>query len=335
MRRWQWCTVTIGKAPGGASNQELRLWVAFATGLLGYDMPSCIPPSCSEHVQKYVATMFTNPGTASNYVYYLRVGCSEVGDSKMAWDDYGVQVALKGVKKINLELWGGPSRIAWLMTSVWVISLMMYNISAGRLRMALAHLFNYVFLLRTQSEGLAVWKGSVNDVKDGQQNIQTFRQNGVFIHEDVTSKKELVFVMKTRKNRPRGSVLRRQCYCPAREVDDKTRSCLVCRMEVLLADIPLEEIVWTFAAQPFLKTTREQLARIGCGDGARLMTFKAYRGGKVTDLAQAGVSLGYICKEAEWKKSARACDRYVDEDKVDPAKILDAMFELSEDEEKE
>ena len=45
--------------------------------------------------------------------------------------------------------------------------------------------------------------------------------------------------------------------------------------------------------------------------------------------------LGYICKEAEWKKSARAWDRYVDEDKVDPAKILDAMFELSEDEEKE
>ena len=106
-------------------------------------------------------------------------------------------------------------------------------------------------------------------------------------------------------------------------------------MEVLLADIPVEEIVWTFAAQPFLKTTREQLARIGCGDGARLMTFKAYRGGKATDLAKAGVSLGYIYKEAEWKKSARAWDRYVDEDKVDPAKILDAMFELSEDEEKE
>ena len=47
-----------------------------------------------------------------------------------------------------------------------------------------------------------------------------------------------------------------------------------------------------------------------------------------------GYGLG-ICKEAEWKKSARAWGRYVDEDKVDPAKILDAMFELSEDEGKE
>lgn len=309
----------------------IRLWVAFATGFLGYDMPSCIPPSCSEHVQKYIATMFTNPGTASNYVYYLRVACSEVGDNKMAWDDYGVQVALKGVKKINMQLWGGPSRIAWLMTNVWVISLMMYNISAGRPRMALAHLFNYDFLLRTQSEGLSVWKGSMNDVKDGQQNIQSFRQNGVFICEDATKKKELVFVMKTRKNRPRGSVLRRQCYCPARK-DDKTKSCMVCRMEVLIADITVDEVVWTFAAQQFLKTTREQLARIGCGDGARLMTFKAYRGGKATDLAKAGVSLGYICKEAEWKQSAGAWDRYLDEDKVDPAKIIDAMFELSDNE---
>ena len=84
-------------------------------------MPSCIPPPCSEHVQQLVATMFTNPGTASNYVYYLGVGCSEVGDNQLAWDDYGVQIAFKGVKKINMELWGGPSRIAFLMTSVWVI----------------------------------------------------------------------------------------------------------------------------------------------------------------------------------------------------------------------
>ena len=89
--------------------------------------------------------MFTNPGTASNLIYYLKVGCSEVGDNQMAWDDYGVQVALKGVKKINVALWGGPCRIAWLMTNVWVIFLMMYNISAGKLRMALAHLFNYDF----------------------------------------------------------------------------------------------------------------------------------------------------------------------------------------------
>ena len=65
------------------------------------------------------------------------------------------------------------------------------------------------------------------------------------------------------------------------------------------------------------------------------MTFKAYRGGKATDLAKEGVSLGYICKESAWKKSARVWDRYQDEDKVDPAKILDVMFELSDDEEKE
>ena len=103
-------------------------------------------------MQEHIATMFTNPATASNDVYYLRVGCSEVGDNKMAWDDYGVQVAFQGVKKINLELWGGPSRIAWLMTSVWVISMMIYNISVGRLRMALAHLFNYDFLLSVDRE---------------------------------------------------------------------------------------------------------------------------------------------------------------------------------------
>ena len=64
------------------------------------------------------------------------------------------------------------------------------------------------------------------------------------------------------------------------------------------------------------------------------MTFKAYRGGKATDLAKAGVSLGHISRAAEWKESAQARNRYIDEDKVDPARIIDAMFELSDEEDK-
>ena len=61
------------------------------------------------------------------------------------------------------------------------------------------------------------------------------------------------------------------------------------------------------------------------------MTFKAYRGGKATDLAKSGVSLGHICNAAEWKESAMAWNRYIDEDKVDPARIIDQMFENSDD----
>ena len=128
----------------------IRLWVAFATQFLDYNMACVLPPLCSEHVQKYVATMFSNPGTAYNYVCYLRIGCSEMGDDKMLWDDHGVQVALKGVKKINLEKWGRPARIAWLMTYTWVMSLFTFNKFAGRLRLALAHMFNYELLLRTE-----------------------------------------------------------------------------------------------------------------------------------------------------------------------------------------
>ncbi len=92
-------------------------------------------------------------------------------------------------------------------------------------------------------------------------------------------------------------------------------------------------IVWTFQPQQFLKMTKEQLGRIGGGGGARLMTFKAYRGGRATGLAKMGVSLGHICHSAEWKESAKAWNRYIDEDKVDPARIPEAMFELSDKEE--
>ena len=63
---------------------------------------------------------------------------------------------------------------------------------------------------------------------------------------------------------------------------------------------------------------------------ATCFTGKVFRAGKATALAAAGASVGEILLAGEWK--SRAFLRYVDEDAVDAAQLLESMLDGSDSE---
>ena len=59
-------------------------------------------------------------------------------------------------------------------------------------------------------------------------------------------------------------------------------------------------------------------------------TFKTFRAGHATALAEEGKSLGHILRAGEWKSSAML--NCMDEDAVDAAQLLDLVLDDSDDE---
>ena len=57
-------------------------------------------------------------------------------------------------------------------------------------------------------------------------------------------------------------------------------------------------------------------------------TFKMFRAGHATALAEEGKSLGHFLRAGEWKSSAVLS--YIDEDAVDAAQFLDLVLDDSE-----
>ena len=66
-------------------------------------------------------------------------------------------------------------------------------------------------------------------------------------------------------------------------------------------------------------------------DRAEQYSLMAFRAGRATALAAKGVSLGDILRAGEWRSSAFL--RYVDEDVVDAAQMLNRIYEVSDGEE--
>ena len=92
----------------------LRLWHQFAVQHLRYSAEATLPPRSTSDVLHLVA-LFKNPGTATNYVSYVRWACAL---SQLSMERFGgqVQMALKGLKKQREESLTGHLRVSTLLT---------------------------------------------------------------------------------------------------------------------------------------------------------------------------------------------------------------------------
>ena len=173
------------------------------------------------------------------------------------------------------------------------------------------------YLLRVQSEAIPLLAGE----PDNATSLANQLHSGVWVDKQDT----LCLRLQCRKNRPQGSLLRRQCVCATRG----RQLCVVPRTSALLAVRGRSQPLWNFSSEKALQTLRRFLILTDTPQAASY-TLKAFRAGKATALAAEGKSLGQILQAGEWRSSAFLS--YVDTDVVDQAQLLDQTLALSDEE---
>ena len=107
---------------------------------------------------------------------------------------------------------------------------------------------------------------------------------------------------------------------------------LVCTVRKLITDKIPGDLLWNFRSNVLLQTVKSQLDLLGDSIGASLLTWKSWRAGKATQLANDGYGLGSISECGEWSKEGKSYDRYCDIDSVNPTAVLGAVLDAFDDE---
>ena len=168
-----------------------------------------------------------------------------------------------------------------MLTEETAQKLVGYNWARGNGQMTGAILLCWEFLLRVQSEGLRVWKGCPDDVT----GIVDGRTNGLWID----GKGNLVYRLKVRKDRRKGSTLTRSCRCaPVGRL-----GCAVCCFKTFLADKEEGTLLWDFTPSNFTTTLKRQIVLTHI-EGEGTFSLKAFRAGSATDLARRSQPGDYL-----------------------------------------
>ena len=140
-----------------------------------------------------------------------------------------------------------------------------------------------------------------------------------------TSGEAVVLRLTSRKNRPRGSLLRRRCRCKQMR---GSQFCIFHRLAERMAGKKPGESLWNFKAHEALARIRGSLSAVGYMGTS--MSWKGFRAGKASCMAAQGCTIGEILTAGEWK--SRALLAYVDEIVIDSAAMLQETMHESEDE---
>ena len=87
----------------------LKCWHNFAVNVLDYHNNATLPPRKCSDVVRYTA-VFTNSGTAANYIGHIKKACFLLSLPVETWYQQPVRVALKGLTKATIDHFGGPQR---------------------------------------------------------------------------------------------------------------------------------------------------------------------------------------------------------------------------------
>ena len=290
---------------------SLRTWQKFAELVLQYPENGTLPPRSDIDVERYIV-IFKNGATAANYVNAITWACRHLR-LDMSWRSETMVQTLKGKRAEAKERTGGPRQAALKLSTPWLTQLVQHLDARGLFEMSECALVQWEFLLRVKSEGLDLFAGPGGTAKSVLW---------------IDNKNLLNLKLQSRKNRPQGSHLLRQCRCE----DIGIQCCAVHRMAVRLQRTEVGSKVWGFKEAALQVEIKRSLAALK-HPTAEQFSFKAFRAGRATELAQLGYSLSFILQAGEWKSSAFL--RYIDEDAVDHSTFLTAAIEDGEDEDSE
>ena len=95
------------------------------------------------------------------------------------------------------------------------------------------------------------------------------------------------------------------------------------RLQELLRGKPHGGRIWASSSHLLLATLRKILKALNV-DRPEEFTFKAFRAGHATALAEEGKSIGDILNAGEWRSAAFLS--YIDEDIVDASQVLEQVL---------
>ena len=304
----------------------LRCWHGYATLILSYPDSSSLPPRKAIDVLRFL-TIFKHAGTARNYVGYVKWACA-AGGLSTAWYTEEVKLTLKGLRKEMLQRTIGELRVRCLMSDdvMGMLCTLTFNL-LGKYIHGTLYLVSYEFLLRVVNEALPLEKGTTEELL----SLPQGRHSAVFVTSPQDALPELVIRLRTRKHRPQGSILRRQCTCKDYKTLEEVSTCVVHRVKPLLEKLEVgQQLFSCHNSSQYLQALRSTLQLLDVPMAANY-TWKAFRAGKAAALAAQGASLQKVLQSGDWRSAAIL--NYADEDCWKVQSFLEQAAGLSDEEE--
>lgn len=299
----------------------IRCWHMFACNLRHYGEKT-LPITCAWHVLQFVG-IFSNAGTAANYITYLRYVHKFFTWPCEHWDTGKVKMAVKGLNRLNLIEYGGPAAVRFLLTEDHTQLCARFFITLAKTQLALCIMASWEFFLRVQSEGFHMVKGEMSDSRELKSGDRC-----MFIDSD----RLLHCRLRKRKQSQNSSDLRAACRC--HDPSNRCRAfgkCLRCTFASHIESIQPGEPLWCFRLPCELSKMKEALTVLGI-PGAENLSFKSWRAGRAIAMAKAGLGLADILTAGEWKAMASARHCHTDHLIITTVGILDSTLQREADE---
>ena len=295
----------------------LRCWHRFAVDLLSYGEEATLPPDNAADVVKYLS-IFSNPGTAGNYLSALRWSCRAFSRS-LAWNSPEIGVTIKGLRKrdVRTRLAELPPKLRLDEDTVFKMIKLSSDLRDDWSALAC---WSYHFLLRVQSEGIGIEAGGP---ADAQSRLPEERHSAIWIEND-----RVHLRLRRRKHRPQGSLMVRQCEC-----HNLPDSCFCPVHCISLRYMTSGQRVFPdMTARAAKRKLVKYLSLLG-HPGAQSASLRCFRGSKATNLALSGRTLPQVLAAGEWKSQAVLA--YADEQAFDAGTFLVRSIENSSSDEAE
>ena len=261
------------------------------------------PLPASEGTVKRFVAIFRDPSSAEKYLTAIRWAHDFAG-LKINFDSRSLKQVLRGAFKLK----GPPAQVRAIL---WPLlrRLVRHASSRGQCEQSCAYVLAANFLFRVPSELIPLRFDNV----DVHSSVKEFVEDG---------RPVLEISLKSRKNRPRGSVLRRACRCPGDQL-----LCPVHALRALLAAQGRSRRVgkvFSLNITGFTRKLREHLSALEVDDPAAYASH-SFRRGSAQQLLKDGGRLAHILRAGEWR-SASFLD-YQDKELIDQAAVLDLIIE--------
>ena len=304
--------LTVLERKGGSLmslRSAVRAWNAFAFEVLNYPMEKTFPPVEGRHLEAF-GEIFKNVGSALNYVGHV-IFAATWARCDMRFNDCHFKAWQLGMRKKKTSRNDVVKHASFLLTSSMVNQLVQFFDAIMDDEAAMLTVQCWQEFLRVQSEGV--------DAMAGDQSQALALEDGVDSAVWVDSQGCACHRMAKRKNRPKGSILRRPCTCG----EDKI-ICLPCRLGKFIQRRSKGQRLYNMNSYDFTKRLKEALRSLGY-ENVEKFTLKAFRAGHATELACLGVDLAKIMEKGEW--SSRAIFSYINMEQVDQSVLLHKLTE--------
>ena len=304
----------LAVAPTSLPNiaSALRCWHRFVTDVLNMDATSTLPPLCDDHVILYTC-IFRNSGTCKNYLSSLRFGC-RVADVGFAWDTPRLQQALRGVAKRTVL---APKPRRRIMRHL-MLALFKYAHSENNYEESCLYAFAFLFLFRLEKECLPLEVGTPLESESHSPSLPFGRHSSCWLEGN-----ELVVRLRSRKNKMRGSTLRRACMCHV-----SPGSWEVCPVHVLGALLtgkapgaPVFPFWHDQTGAAVRHSLRRRLILLGVPNATEF-GLQSFRRGHAQQILDDGGTLVDVLRAGQW--SSPAFLLYLDYAEVENSAVIDS-----------